>query len=393
MHTLTALLLPLLILLPVRAAAAPPIKVDNATHEFHFVVLGDSQFHDPSGFNRIIDETVRLQPAFVVQVGDMIEGYLASEAAFRREWARFRRQIGPLGGIPFIPVAGNHDVYDASKLPSDMASKLYADIWGKPWFTYTYENARFIVLNSDEVDAPHAIAGRQLEWLTTTLARNRSPHVFVFLHRPPHLFDNAAALHALFVKHGVRHVIYGHHHHYHFRETDGVRYIMTNAAANSGTDLEATGAFDHLLFISVRDDQVAIAPIDAGAVRRMDAVSPLDNYDNFALASGLVPANVNMAANGELHWRAELPLHNTTSRTIDVHVSCSSPDDRWQISPARIPVIHLEPGVKQTVTLELDHAANRVPEGDASCRADVPYQTDRGEWLTFTDSATLTLPD
>lgn len=379
----------LLLVLLCSAATSLAVEVRDARHEFHFVVLGDSQFHDPAGFNRIIDETVRLQPAFVVQVGDMIEGYLPDEPAFRAEWTRFRQQIGPLGAIPFVPVAGNHDLYDATKMPSAMASALYSELWGPTWFTFTYENARFIVLNSDEVEAPHAIAGRQLEWLKTTLKRNRSPHVFVFLHRPPHLFDNAAELHALFVKHGVRHVIYGHHHHYHFRETDGVRYLMTNSAANSGTDLEATGSFDHLLFVSVRDGDVAVAPIDAGAVRPMDLVSPLDNYDNFALASTLVPESVDLAAAGERRWTTDLPLNNTTTRAVDVQVTCTSPDQRWQFSPVRIPVIRLDAGAKQTLTLELSHDAARVPEGDPVCTVEVPYQTDRGEWLRFSDRSVL----
>ena len=47
-----------------------------AGDEFTFVVLGDSQFHDPATYNRMIDDVRHLSPAFVVQVGDMIEGYL-----------------------------------------------------------------------------------------------------------------------------------------------------------------------------------------------------------------------------------------------------------------------------------------------------------------------------
>ena len=54
----------------------PPVTVPEAAeNEFHFVVLGDAQFDDPPAFNRIIDQTVLLDPAFVIQVGDLIEGY------------------------------------------------------------------------------------------------------------------------------------------------------------------------------------------------------------------------------------------------------------------------------------------------------------------------------
>ena len=136
------------------AAASLPVlavEVPDAKSEFHFVVLGDSQFHDAAGFNRIVDEVTRLQPAFVVQVGDMIEGYLPDTPSLHAEWKRFRNQIAPLGSIPFVAVPGNHDVYDATKLPSPTATAIYREYWGDLFFTFTYENARFIVLNSDQV--------------------------------------------------------------------------------------------------------------------------------------------------------------------------------------------------------------------------------------------------
>ena len=95
-------------------AVEPPREPD---HEFNFVVLGDSQFHFPNTFNRVIDEIVHLYPAFVIQVGDMISGYVEDLDEFREQWRRFHAQIAPLGEIPFYPVPGNHDVLDASRKP------------------------------------------------------------------------------------------------------------------------------------------------------------------------------------------------------------------------------------------------------------------------------------
>ncbi len=370
------------------AAASLPlqaVEVTDAKNEFHFIVLGDSQFHDAAGFNRIIDEVSRLQPAFVVQVGDMIEGYLPDTPALHNEWQRFRNQIAPLGPIPFVPVPGNHDVYDATKLPSPTATAIYREYWGDLFFTFTYENSRFIVLNSDQVGEDRSIIGQQLLWLKKVLTENKQVHTFVFMHRPPDLLTNAQAMHDLFRQHGVKFVIYGHHHHYHFRQTDSIRYVMTNAAANSGTVLAATGSFDHLLHISVRDGEVRLAPIKAGSVLPEDIVAPIDNYDNFSLAEGLLPDWVKASKTGKRRWQVELPLHNASKRAISVHLNCTSPDGRWDLSPVRIPAINLAAGEKQTITLEASHATNRIPEGRPHCTLFVPYQTTRGEWVRHED--------
>lgn len=370
------------------AAASLPVQavdVPDAKNEFHFVVLGDSQFHDAAGFNRIVDEVIRLQPAFVVQVGDMIEGYLPDTPSLHAEWKRFRDQIAPLGPIPFVAVPGNHDVYDATKLPSPTATAIYREYWGDLFFTFTYENARFIVLNSDQVGEERSITGQQLLWLNKVLADNKQAHTFVFMHRPPDQLTNARAMHELFRRHGVKFVIYGHHHHYHFRQTDGIRYVMTNAAANSGTALGETGSFDHLLHVSVRDSAVSLAPIKAGSVLPEDIVAPIDNYDNFSLAEGLLPDWVKATKAGKKRWKVELPLHNAATRAISVHLTCTSPDGRWDLSPVRIPAINLAAGEKQTVILEASHASNRVPEGRPHCTLFVPYQTTRGEWVRHED--------
>ena len=62
-------LLALSVLSPlVRGATTIPTPAQN---EFHFAVLGDSQFHDPATFNRMIDDLTYIRPAFVVQVGDI----------------------------------------------------------------------------------------------------------------------------------------------------------------------------------------------------------------------------------------------------------------------------------------------------------------------------------
>ena len=110
-------------------------------HEFSFVVLGDSQFHLPNTFNKMIDEVVHLFPSFVIQVGDMIR-FPADEDVVRAKWKRFKAQIAPLyiEEIPFYPVPGNHDVTDSSR--GIGGDPIYREVWGVPNARWGVEDSR-----------------------------------------------------------------------------------------------------------------------------------------------------------------------------------------------------------------------------------------------------------
>ena len=193
---------------------------DPASNEFHFVVLGDSQFHDPATYNRMIDDIRHLAPAFVIQVGDMIDGYLDDADEVRSQWRRFKNQIAPLAPISFLPVPGNHDLYNANRRADNRLESIYRDIWGAPYYSFRYLNTTFIVLNSDAPGEERRIGPAQWDWLEETLAAAHSQHIFVFMHRPPFRLTNADKLHNLLRTHPVRYVFYGHHHHYHFSNRD-----------------------------------------------------------------------------------------------------------------------------------------------------------------------------
>ncbi len=354
--------------------------------EFHFVVLGDAQFHDATKFNRIIDQTRRLRPAFVIQVGDLIEGYQSDLSLVEAEWQRFARQIAPLAPIPFLAVPGNHDVMNHTFTADPQLEQLYVRHWGPLYWSFVYKHTRFIGLNSDDsTTGSNQIAGEQLAWLEHTLAAANSDveHTFVFLHRPPQLMPNAEALHELFRQHGVSHVFYGHLHHYHHMERDGIRYIMTNAAANSVNGQPSVGGFHHLLQVAVRGDEVDVAVIEADAIRAIDAVEPQDNFDLFALTRGLAPAEIPLQATASERFTLTLPLHNTSRRDIEVLLQCSSADQRWMFSPNRIPALALAAGAQQTLLLDVGFEPQRAPESAPVCDLRVPFQTAKGEWLQF----------
>ena len=351
-----------------------------AANEFHFVVLGDSQLHDPATFNRMIDDLHHIQPAFVVQVGDMIKGYTNDLETIETEWDRFSQQIAPLAAIPFVPVPGNHDLYNAHRRSDRKLEALYRERWGPLYRSFDYRNARFIILNTDAPDEEERIGPEQFAWLQQSLNSAAAEHIFVFLHRPPASLSNAEQLHELLSRYPVRYVFYGHHHHYHFRQRDGIGYVMTNAAANSGTLQSEVGGFDHFLQVSVRDSDVRFAAIRADAIEAPDYVSPDDNYDLYDLIEGLAPSEV-VLTRSATQWLMAIPLTNPTSRKLAIYAQCHSADGRWQHEPKKIPIIELDS--KQHYQLRLSWEASHS-ELLPSCTLTIPFQTHRGDWIQQT---------
>ena len=371
----------LLIISSSHAAFDPP---PEEADEFHFVVLGDAQFDRPQLFNRIVDQTRRLRPSFVIQVGDLIDGYKNDLSEIRAEWDRFGRQISPLDPVRFIAVPGNHDVYNRNRAVDARLEQIFTDRWGPLYFSFRYKNAEFIVLNSDSTEQSNGIAGRQLEWLRETLKQPAPRHRFVFLHRPPLLMKNARPLHELFKGGSVSHVFYGHHHHYHFLERDGIAYIMTNASGNSVNTLAETGGMPHLLQVAVRGEEVNVAPIMADAIFAHDAVDPQDNYDFYALNRKLAPRAVKLEKSGPNRYKLKIPLHNTSERAIQVYAECSSADQRWIFTPQALSPQQLSSGKRGSLAMEVSFTADRVPESEPECALRIPFQTRHGRWIDFT---------
>jgi hypothetical protein len=359
------------------AAATPR---DPAQNEFHFVVLGDSQFHDPATYNRMIDDIRHLSPAFVIQVGDMIEGYQNDPADIRDEWQRFGRQIAPLAPISFLPVPGNHDLYNASRRSDQRLEAVYKEVWGEPYYSFDYLNSQFIVLNSDAPGEEGRIGPTQWNWLAKTLKDSNAQHIFVFMHRPAFRLKNADKLHDLLRGHPVRYVFYGHHHHYHFSDRDGIGYVMTNAAADGGTPLDQAGNFDHLLQVSVRDDQARYAVIRADGIEAPDYVHPDDNYDLYELTRNFAPKEVQLTGNDN-RWTMTIPVSNPTNRELTVYTECGSDDERWLHEPTQLEPVELSAKQQLRIEVSWSQSVARESESIPYCDLRVPYQTVQGEWF------------
>ncbi len=278
----------------------PPQSAVSIGRPFTFAVIGDNRPFIPkwkktkehprwrdealllpsTTYREIIKEIGQARPAFVLHNGDMIIGYLQNyedtskvKWMLKTEFERFK-EVTRLP-VPVYPAPGNHDATDA------LAARIYEQEIGPLHYAFTWGNSRFIALDSNSGGTDHhRIDPEQRAWLEKELAvaSGTARHVFVFLHEPlypiavatPPLFHGHVgssldkypqerdALHALFVKYGVRTVFAGHEHLYSRQEKDGITYFIVGGAGGEVyKELgEAGGGFDHYLMVTVEGDTV-----------------------------------------------------------------------------------------------------------------------------------------
>src|SRR5258708_30988734 len=79
-------------------------------NSFSFVILGDRTGETRPGiYERVWQETSAEEPAFVVGVGDTIQGL--NDPTAEPEWQEVERILTPYRRYPLYLTAGNHDIW------------------------------------------------------------------------------------------------------------------------------------------------------------------------------------------------------------------------------------------------------------------------------------------
>jgi len=212
--------------------AAPP------ANSFHFVFLGDRTGEaQPDVYERVWKELAATQPAFVLSVGDTIQGM--DDATAEAEWREARRLVEPYRRIPLYLAPGNHDVW------SEASERLFRRYAGHPLhYGFDFEGAHFAVLDNSRSDAwPEG----ELAWLEADLREHAAAKVkFVVSHRPTWLVDAAlgstkSPLHTMAKRFGVCCVVAGHVHQLIHADLEGVTYL---ALPSAGGHLRLSGKYE-----------------------------------------------------------------------------------------------------------------------------------------------------
>jgi serine/threonine-protein phosphatase CPPED1 len=220
-----------------------------------FAVLGDSR-SNPAVFAGVL-KALAGDPSltFAIEVGDMVErGAL-------EQFDAFFQQIRSAIRLPFLTVAGNHD------LGKDRDLTLYREIFGPDYYAFQLKGNYFIMVNDEGAGG---VGEAQWRWLEGELKKSQSYQTrLVFLHTPlsdprggenHHCLPEATGrrLAALFRQYHVTHVFAGHIHSYFSGNWDGVPYTITAGAGAPLYGNDPAHFFYHYLKVTLRGDQVDV---------------------------------------------------------------------------------------------------------------------------------------
>ena len=217
----TLLILALLIVGGVLAACRAPAG------DFRFEILGDRTGEaQPGVYEEAWQETNADQPAFVITVGDTIEG--GNDLTMDNEWQHVMELLAPYRKYKIFFTPGNHDVWSLA------SAQAYEKYTKHPLhYGFNFEQAHFVVLDDSRSDQMPA---EEIGFLRNDLAANqRQPLKFVFSHRPSWLLNVVLSnpnfpLQQLAARYGVRYVIAGHLHEMQHYELDGITYLSMPSA-------------------------------------------------------------------------------------------------------------------------------------------------------------------
>lgn len=267
-------------------------EFNNNPENFQFAIIGDRSggANAQGTFDLAMGQLNLLQPEFVINVGDMIEGYSDDKTELNGEWDEVDVMLNKLD-MPFFRTPGNHDIANG------VAQQVWLDRHGATYYYFVYNNVLFIVLDSENPprEAPEGIKeklevynklqtedpakaqamlaefmsdeavvaalgkklefdDRQVGFVKNILAQNADVRwTFLFLHEPAweNPSDSFKAIQQL-VKDRDHTFFGGHLHYYDYDEIDGHEHI-TMGPAGASFHHEGPGNVDHIMWVTMTD--------------------------------------------------------------------------------------------------------------------------------------------
>jgi hypothetical protein len=289
---------------PAELSGAKPWTSENFKHDpdnFQFAIIGDRTggANAQGTFALAMDQLNLLQPEFVINVGDIIEGYADSQSELNEMWQEAEAMTGKLQ-MPFFYTRGNHDV----SFPGGKEEWLRRH--GAGYYHFVYKDVLFMVLDSEDSPRPEpppeikegidvynrlqtedpeaarrmlaefmsdeavvAALGQpvefpdeQMAWIEKTLAANTDVRwTFLFMHEPcwENPSDSYKAIEQMLE--GRPYTFFaGHLHYYDYDNLNGREHI-TMGPAGASWHHDGPGNVDHIAWVTMTDDGPEIGNI------------------------------------------------------------------------------------------------------------------------------------
>jgi len=345
------------------------LNPSDSNADFDFVVISDrTGGHREGVFAEAMKKVNLVQPAFVMSVGDLIEGYSEDKDELVGQWDEIAEMVSPLQ-MPFFYVAGNHDMSNA------VMSQLWKDRFGPSYYSFTYKDVLFVVLNSELFgmvsDPRRPVPGpesqeEQMRWLDDVLSENSSRrYTFVIIHQP--LWDNPR-LHPDWKKVegwlGSRpYTVFAGHFHAYTKHVRHDRRYITLATTGGGSGLRGLdhGEFDHFMLVSMREGGPVFANLLLEGVHGEDVRSAETRRRMGQLESALTMVSEEPVDSEFREGNVEFEVTNPGVETLSVQASFESAGN-LDISEDGL-AAKIAPGEKRRFSVEL-----RAAEGTQDLR-------------------------
>jgi len=255
---------------PSRPWTNKPILDDE--EKFQFAIISDlTGSRRLYIFEQALEKLKLMQPAFVVSIGDLTQGYTENIAQIKQERDSFEKEVDKLN-MRFYFVPGNHDISNIVMYDE------WKERYGVHYYHFLYKNVLFLCLNTE--DPPETqISAKQIEYVRKTL--EEYPNVrwtFVFMHEPMWLEQDrknngwqdiaemlAARSHTIFA---------GHYHNYIYCERGGGdNIVLATTGGASGLRGVGFGEFDHIVWVTMAEKSPIIANLELSGILPKDVIT------------------------------------------------------------------------------------------------------------------------
>jgi len=114
--------------------------------DFTFAIISDLTGGERENiYSTAVSQLNRLDPTFVLSIGDLIDGGTENLLQLEKEWNWFDLRTSKLN-MPFFHIGGNHD------LTNPMMRKFWKERFGPRYYHFVYENVLFLMMDSEDYE-------------------------------------------------------------------------------------------------------------------------------------------------------------------------------------------------------------------------------------------------
>ena len=115
--------------------------------DFTFAIISDLNGGEREGvYSAAVSQLNRLDPTFVLSVGDLIDGGTEDSLQLAKEWDSFAARTAKLN-MPFFYLGGNHD------LTNPRMRHFWKQRFGPRYYHFVYEDVLFLMMDSEDYTA------------------------------------------------------------------------------------------------------------------------------------------------------------------------------------------------------------------------------------------------